>query len=156
MCRCLTHEEANIVLNDSHSGVCGGHLSGLATAQKILRLGYFWPVIFKYCVEAVKRCHPCQLYTRKVQSHPAPLFSIISVGPFMKWGIDYATFNPVLNGGHKHIIVAVDYFMKWEEATPTFKADGETASFSFSTKSSHVSIFLNRLSLNMEVTSKIA
>ena len=39
--RCLTHEEADIVLNDSHSGVCGGHLSGLAMAQKILRVSYF-------------------------------------------------------------------------------------------------------------------
>ena len=29
--RCLTHEEAEIVLNDSHSGACGGHLSGLET-----------------------------------------------------------------------------------------------------------------------------
>ena len=31
--RCLTHEEAEIVLNDSHSRACGGHLSGLATTQ---------------------------------------------------------------------------------------------------------------------------
>ena len=29
--RCLTHEEAEKVLNDFHSGACGGHLSGLAT-----------------------------------------------------------------------------------------------------------------------------
>ena len=56
---CLTHEEAEIVLNDSHSGACWGHLSGLATAQKILRAGYFWSTIFKDCVEVVKRCHPC-------------------------------------------------------------------------------------------------
>ena len=34
--RCLTHEEAEKVLNDCHSGACGGHLSGLATTQKIL------------------------------------------------------------------------------------------------------------------------
>ena len=30
--RCLTHEEAEIVLNDYHSRACGGHLSGLATS----------------------------------------------------------------------------------------------------------------------------
>jgi hypothetical protein len=41
LCRCLTHEEAVIVLNDCHTGACGGHLSGLATKQKILRAGYF-------------------------------------------------------------------------------------------------------------------
>ena len=35
--RCLTLEEAEVVLNDCHSGTCGGHLSGLSTTQKILR-----------------------------------------------------------------------------------------------------------------------
>ena len=61
--------------------------------------------------------------------HPAPLFPVISVGPFMKWGIDYVTCNPVLAAGHKYIIVAVDYFMKWVEAMATYKADEETAFF---------------------------
>jgi hypothetical protein len=32
--RFLNHEEAESVLNDFHKGACGGHLSGLATAQK--------------------------------------------------------------------------------------------------------------------------
>ena len=129
MCRCLTHEEAEIVLNDSHSGVCGGHLSGLATAQKILRASYFYPTIFKDCVEAVKRYHPCQLYTRNMWSHPAPIFPIIFVGPFTKWGMDYVTCILVSTGGHKHIIVIVDYFRKWAKVMPTYKADGETAGF---------------------------
>ena len=97
--RCLTHEEAKTVLNDAHSGACGGHLSGLATAQKILRVGYLWPTIFKYYVEAMKHCYPFQLYTRKMWSHPAPLFPIILVRPFMKWGIDYGVCNPVSAGG---------------------------------------------------------
>jgi hypothetical protein len=34
--RCLTHEEVVIVLNDCHTRACGGHLSWLATSQKIL------------------------------------------------------------------------------------------------------------------------
>ena len=39
--RCLTHEEAEHVLNDSHSRACRGNLYGLATTQKILYAGYF-------------------------------------------------------------------------------------------------------------------
>ena len=39
--RCITHEEAVIVLNDCHTGAYDGHLSGLETTQKILRAGYF-------------------------------------------------------------------------------------------------------------------
>ena len=38
--RCLTHEEAKVVLNYFHGGACGVHLSGLSIAQKILRAGY--------------------------------------------------------------------------------------------------------------------
>ena len=82
--QCLTHEEVEIVVNDAHRGACWGHLSRLATAQNILCAGYFWPMIFKDCVEAVKCCRPCQLYTRKMWSHPTPLFPVIAVGTFTK------------------------------------------------------------------------
>ena len=54
---CLTHDEAEVVLNDF--GTCGGHLSGISMAQNILRAGYFWPSIFKDCVDVLNRCHPC-------------------------------------------------------------------------------------------------
>jgi hypothetical protein len=115
------------VLNDCHIGACGGHLSGLETTQKILRAGYFWPTLIKDCIESVKKCHPCQIFSRKMRAHPAPMFLVIIVGPFTKWGIDYTTCNPPSVRGHLYIIVVVDYFTKWVEAMPTFKDDGETA-----------------------------
>jgi hypothetical protein len=34
--RCITHEEAKLILNDCHTGACGGHLSGLAIIQNII------------------------------------------------------------------------------------------------------------------------
>ena len=64
-----------------------------------------------------------------MRSHLAPLFLVILVGPFMKWGIDYVTCNPASAGGHRYIIFIVDYFTKWVEEMPTFKADRETAAF---------------------------
>jgi hypothetical protein len=124
--RCLTHEEEELVLNDCHTGACGGHLSGLETTQNILRAGYFWPSLIKDCVEAVKKCHPCQIFSRKMRAHPTPMFPVIVVGPFTKWGIDFTTCHPVSARGHRYIIVAVDYFTKWVEAMPTFNNDGET------------------------------
>ena len=35
--------------------------------------------------------------------------------------------NPASAGGHHHIIVAIDYFMKWAKAMPTVKYDSEIA-----------------------------
>jgi hypothetical protein len=60
--RCLIHVEAERVLNECHLRACGGHLSRMAIAQKILRAGYFWPSIFKNCIEAVKKFPPCQVF----------------------------------------------------------------------------------------------
>ena len=36
-------------------------------------------------------------------------------------------FNPASAGVNHHIIVAIDYFTKWDEVMPTVKFDGETA-----------------------------
>ena len=115
------------MLNDFHGGACGGHLSWISTVQNILRAGYLWPSIFKYCVDAVKRCHLCQVFTCNMHSKYAPLHPIITVGPFTKWGLDFMDCNPASAGGHHHIIVAIDYFTKWAEAMPIVKSNGETA-----------------------------
>jgi hypothetical protein len=61
----------------------------MATAQKILCADYFWPLIFKDCIEAIKKFPPCQIFNKKARTHPMVLHSIIAIGPFAKWGIDF-------------------------------------------------------------------
>ena len=65
----------------------------------------------------------------KICTHPAPFFSTINVGPFNKWGVYFMTCNPNLIGGHKYIIVIVDYFKKWVETMPNFHGYGETTTY---------------------------
>ena len=115
------------MLNDCHGGACGGHLSGISIAQKILRLGYFWLLIFKDCVDAVKRCHPCQVFACNMHLKPTPLHIIIISGPFTKWGLDFMDCNLSFAAGNHHIIVAINYFMKWEEVMSTIESHGETS-----------------------------
>ena len=56
------------------------------------------------------------------------LHPMVTVGPFCKWEIDFMTCNPTSAGGHKYIIVVVDYFTKWVEAMPTFNCKDDTSS----------------------------
>ena len=98
--RCLIHEEVELVLNECHYGSCGGHLSGMATSYKILHAEYFWPYIFKYCMEALKKCPPLQLFQSKKCTHPTLLHPVIVVDPSMKWGINSMHCKPALDGGH--------------------------------------------------------
>ena len=64
--RFLTHDEAEKVLNHCHSGEFDGHMSGYATAQKILRVGYLWSSMFKDYIYVVQKCHNCQIDRKSV------------------------------------------------------------------------------------------
>jgi hypothetical protein len=125
--RCLTFDEVEEALNDCHSRACGGHMSGYATAQNVLRARYFWPSLFKYCIASIQKCYTCQTYNHNIRSHPALLHPVVSVGPFAKWGIDFMTSNPHSIRGHVYIIIAIYYFTKWAKAMPTFDNTGKTA-----------------------------
>jgi hypothetical protein len=67
------------------------------------------------------------IFSQKMRAHPSPMFPVITVGPFTKWGIVYTTCSPPSVRGHRYIIVLVEYFTKWVEAMTTFKYDGETS-----------------------------
>jgi hypothetical protein len=66
-------------------------------------------------------------FLQRICAHPAPMFPVITVGPFTKWGVYFMTCHPTSSRGHRYIIVVMDYFTKWAEAMPTFVNDGETA-----------------------------
>eukprot|EP00253_Pinus_taeda_P004789 PITA_04789 len=136
--RCLTYEEAEKVLNDCHSGVCGGHQSGYAIAQNILLVGYFWPTMFKDCITVVKIFHACQIFDRKSRIPPAPLQPVVAIGPFTQWGIDFMTFSRfgvpkaiVTNHGshfrnHKMVELAAKLGLSHGSSTPYYpQANGK-------------------------------
>ena len=58
--RCLDKEDATKVMTDLHDGPVGGHFSGDTTIHKILRVGYYWPMLFKYAHAHVRKCDICQ------------------------------------------------------------------------------------------------
>ena len=43
---CLTEEEVESIMAEFHEGICGGHYSWRATAQNILKFGFFLPKLF--------------------------------------------------------------------------------------------------------------
>jgi hypothetical protein len=69
---------------------------------------------------------PLSDFSWKMHVQPAMLFPVIIIGPFKKWGIDFNTFHLPSDRGHHYILVAINYFMRWVEAMPTFVNDGET------------------------------
>ena len=106
-----------------HSSTCGGHHYWKTTAHKILKAGYYWPVLFADVCTFVRACDQCQRFEGKQQLKSLPLRPVTVNGPFQQWDLDFiGEINPSSSGQHKWILVAIDYFTKWIEAVPTRNA----------------------------------
>lgn len=114
--RCVILAEANYCLEKVHTGICRDHLGGKALTHKILRQGYFWPIIHKDAKSYVQKCHQCQIYANVPKQPTEPLFSILSLIAFAVWGIDLVGPLSKAPDNLQFCIMAVNYMTKWVEA----------------------------------------
>ena len=81
-----------------HDGHAGGHFSGDTTAHNILKVGYYWPNLFKYAHAYVRKCHTCQRSGGRLAKATEPLQPVIISEPFEQWGIEIIReINPILH-----------------------------------------------------------
>ncbi|XP_074346349.1 uncharacterized protein LOC141685126 [Apium graveolens] len=43
--RCVTGNECDYIMREVDEGICGNHAEGTSLANKILRQGYYWPIL---------------------------------------------------------------------------------------------------------------
>jgi hypothetical protein len=81
--------------------------------------GFFWPTTMSNCVGYQLGCAACQQFGN-IQTAPASLLNpIINPWPFRGWGLDFiGEIILSLSKGHRFVLVASDYFMKWTEVVP--------------------------------------
>ena len=63
--RCVDEKESRRLLDEFHSGFCGGHFVAKTTAHKILRAGYYWSTLFTDVHKSIRNCQKCQLFIGK-------------------------------------------------------------------------------------------
>jgi ribonuclease HI len=57
--RCVSGPEAEQVMTEIHSGLCGAYQSGPNMKLKINRMGYYWPTMVADCEDHAKKCRMC-------------------------------------------------------------------------------------------------
>lgn len=87
--RCVSEVEMSSILVAYHDSTCGGQFSGQLTGQKILKVSYFWPDLFKVVRDYIKKCDACQRYARNDLRMELPLHVSLPLVLFEKWEIDY-------------------------------------------------------------------
>ncbi|RDX86339.1 Gypsy retrotransposon integrase-like protein 1, partial [Mucuna pruriens] len=106
------------IMEEFHEGTFGTHANGHALARKILRARYYWTRMEFDCHEHVKKCTKCQAYADHIHVAPSALHTLTSPWSFSMWGVDVIRpIEPKASNGHRFLLVAIDYFIKWVEAT---------------------------------------
>jgi hypothetical protein len=66
----VNNEEAHKLLHETHGSSdfvihVGGHFSAKTTSFKIIKKGYYWPLIFQYSYKFSRSCDKCQKFVGK-------------------------------------------------------------------------------------------
>ncbi|XP_065635387.1 uncharacterized protein LOC136070035 [Quercus suber] len=111
--RCLGPEEADYVIREVHEGICGNHSGSRSLVHKLVRTGYFWPIMQKDAKAYVKACDKCQRFSNVIRQPPEELTPMTAPWPFAQWGLDIMGPFPTAIRQLKFLIVGIDYFTKF-------------------------------------------
>jgi hypothetical protein len=107
------------VIKELHDGPAKGNFVGNTIANKILRVGYYWPTLFKDAHTYSRNCKTCQIRTGKEKRAAVPLHHVTISRHFEQWGLDIiGEIMPISSKIHKYILTTTKYFTKWAEAIP--------------------------------------
>ena len=62
---CLLENDVKRDIQEFQKGDCGGHHYWKTTAHKILRVGYYWPIIFADVYKEVSNYHECRIFDER-------------------------------------------------------------------------------------------
>ena len=80
--RCVDEDETGYLMKKLHSDKCGLHMNGHLLAKKIMRTGYFWPIMEHDCVDFVRKCMKCQLHADVIHAPPTEQQSMTALWPY--------------------------------------------------------------------------
>lgn len=120
--RWVNVQEAEMIMNEVHSGVCSPHMNCYFLGKRILQVGYYWLTLEWDSFQFFRKYHRCQIHSDLIHLPSSKLNPMFAPWSFVAWGIDVISpIEPKASNGHRFTLVVVDYLTKWVETT-SFKS----------------------------------
>jgi hypothetical protein len=116
--RCVNKTVHQKLVSKNHAGICRGHIGARALAAKVLRQGFYWPVVIDDTIKLVTTCGAYQKISHRSKALAQPSQLIAPSWPLRRWGIDIVGKLTPTQGNYTFVVVAIEYFTKWVEEKP--------------------------------------
>jgi hypothetical protein len=80
--RCVDEKRAQELMKEFHEGICGRNFAPTTMTHKIIRVGFYWPSIFRDSYATIRKCVSCQQFSRRMKKCAMPLQPISIEQPF--------------------------------------------------------------------------
>ena len=105
-----------LVLGELHSGISGGHFGVAKTSEKV-KIKYYWHGQSTDVRIWCEKCIVCGARKMPPKTIKAPLQQSAVSAPMERLAIDIVGPLPETKNGNKFMVVIIDYFTKWAEAS---------------------------------------
>nr|GEX29007.1 reverse transcriptase domain-containing protein [Tanacetum cinerariifolium] len=113
--KCVGPLQAEYVMKEIHEGSCSMHAGPRSVVAKAIRLGYFWPTMYKDAQDMIRKCNDCPF-----QEGPGKVkFLIVAMDYFTKW-IEAKAVETITGGQVKKFV--------WDNIVCRFGIPGEIIS----------------------------
>ena len=82
--RAIWQIEKDIIMQEAHYGVAGGHYVREMTTRKIWNNGLWWPTTIKDAIEYCRQCDLCQRMGKPNEKDRIPHEPVLPLQPFQK------------------------------------------------------------------------
>ena len=114
----LSTIKAQLVILKLHAVIISNHLSLISTIEKNIAHRIHMENNVPRRIDLHKQCHSCKTLANFLKTINARLHSIISISPFLRWGLNFiGPITLVTKFTHnKYILVARNCSTKWAKA----------------------------------------
>jgi len=118
------------LLTRQHQSVLAGH-PGSKKMYNTLRRYVYWPTMVVEVYKHVEQCPACAEIRLSERKHTTVMKLFTADEPFSGLAMDLMGPLPTSRGGHKHVLVICDWFMKLTRAIPLREATALTVAPAF-------------------------
>ncbi|GJZ45167.1 retrovirus-related pol polyprotein from transposon TNT 1-94 [Tanacetum coccineum] len=115
---CMGPSQSGNIIKEVHEGSCGLNKEPRSIVVRVMKLGYYWPLMYRDAAKIIQDYSQCQENSMVTKVPSKDTISSGNTWPFSHLGISILVPLPTAPQNLKFLAIAVEHLTKWVKAKP--------------------------------------